>query len=183
MTSAERRGMLADAEFEAMRASGRWSELEDYLRAEIREDPSNHWLLTNVAMACNEQRRAREAKEWSDLAYGIEPRCPLVRWDRACIYEKLSDVDRAIAFWRALVDTPVEEQRSNPCWESEDWSQSLIADCWYRLSLACARSGSVQDSAAAEVMYKRMLEGGTRSIYTLNGLERALARARGSKGQ
>lgn len=182
MTSDEQRGELDQAEFDALLKEERWAELEDRLRTQIRDHPKNHWAVTCVAMACNEQRRYHEAKEWSDLAYGLDPRCPLVRWDRAGIYEHLGDSDRAIAFWKSLLDTPDWERRDSPCWESEEWNQRIFADCWYRLSVAYARSGSGQDSMNAEAMYKKLISNGAQSIYTVDELEQALEKARRTSG-
>ncbi|MFG0285486.1 MAG: hypothetical protein ACF8R7_13800 [Phycisphaerales bacterium JB039] len=166
--------MVSQAEYDRLRRAGRWSELEDKLRLEIRDDPSNHWLLTTVATACHEQRRYREAKEWSDLAYAIMPECPLVRWDRACIYWSLGDTERAIAFWERLAAATVTEQQSSPCWESEQWNQALNADCWHRLAIAYAREGRWSESDAAAARFEEAIAEGVRSHYTAAELHDAL---------
>lgn len=169
---------LEQAEFDALIKAERWETLEDRLRELVREDPKNHWAVTNIAMACNELRRYQDAKDWSDIAYGLDPRCPAVRWDRAGIYDNLGDSERAIAFWKSILETPEWEIRDNPCWESKEWTQRLLADCWYRLSIAYLREWAFPESEDAEAMYKKLIDEGAGSIYTVEELDQALARLR-----
>lgn len=167
---------MGQAKFDALLRAERWEDLEDHLREIIREDPKNHWAVTNIAMACNEQRRYREAKEWSDLAYGLDPRCPLVRWDRACIYAHLGDAQRAIAFWESIVQTSEREIQENPCWESAEWTKRMLADCWYRLCIAYLREWRFPESEDAQERYKKLVALGAPSIYTPHELDHALER-------
>lgn len=178
MAASMRQPKFSQAKFESLLKAERWDELEDLLRMLVREDPKSHWASTNLAMVCNEQRRYQEAKEWSDLAYGLAPRCPQVRWDRAGIFDNLGDTERAIAFWRSLLDTPEHEIAEDPCWESEQYTQRLLADCWYRISIACLEQWQFAESEDAEAEYRSHIAAGASSIYSIHELESELERIR-----
>ena len=60
-----------------------WPAARRAIRAELRSDPENHWLLTRLGLTYYEEKDYKQALEWSRRAVGEAPNCPLVLWDYA----------------------------------------------------------------------------------------------------
>jgi tetratricopeptide (TPR) repeat protein len=55
-----------------------WERARGLIRAALRAELADHWLLTRLSLTYYEQRRYRTALRWSDKALALGPDCPLV---------------------------------------------------------------------------------------------------------
>jgi tetratricopeptide (TPR) repeat protein len=55
-----------------------WSAARRAIRAELRSDPKNHWLLTRLGLTYYEEKDYRHALECERRALAEAPHCPLV---------------------------------------------------------------------------------------------------------
>jgi hypothetical protein len=157
MTSTQRIDELFESEqWEAARAA---------LLAELRSNPGDHWLLTRLATTYYEQRKYKEALKYSRSAFSSNPECPLVLWDLAGTLDALGKKDEAIGIYSQLLDRGVQRIANDECGEGEEWARSLLADCKYRIAMACKDIGRIGEFMAFWVAYSVDLLEGVDSIY------------------
>jgi tetratricopeptide (TPR) repeat protein len=159
----------------------RWKEARAEIRARLRQEPANHWLLTRLSLTYYEERRYAEALRYADAAGRIQPTCPLVLWDLAGALQMLQRHDEAIRVYRRLVRRGVEDIAEGPCGEGRAWARGLVADCHYRLSECYRAQGKRQAADRAFVRHLDMRGPGCRSIYPLSELEFSYRNVRPSK--
>ena len=111
-------------------------ETEKSLRAELRRDPSDHWLMTRLSATLYEARKYKDAAIYAKRALLIQPTCPLVKWDLAGALDMLGKERQAIRLWSGLVRRGAARIAKGTCGEGLSWSRALVVDCYYRLALA-----------------------------------------------
>ncbi len=142
-----------------------WRGARRLLRAELRRDPTNHWLLTRMSLIHYEQHHYRRALSYSRRAYRLAPWCPLVLWDHAGDLDMLGRKREAIAIYRRLVKRGVRSIATGRCGEGLAWARGLVADCWYRLASSYRTLGRQRAATNAYRQHLRMRGPGCRSIY------------------
>jgi tetratricopeptide (TPR) repeat protein len=127
---------------ESLLEKSRWVEARALIRKELKQTPSDHWLMTRLGMTYYEQRHYKKALEVIQRALKLTPRCPLVLWDYASCLDMLEREQEAIHIWRRLMRRGIDAVAYGPCGEGKRWARALINDCRYRLGLAFADIGN-----------------------------------------
>jgi len=61
----------------------KWKEARRLVRAELKEKPNSHYLLTRLGLTYCEERAYRRSLSYSQKALRLAPLCPLALWDYA----------------------------------------------------------------------------------------------------
>lgn len=61
----------------------KWGAARRLLEKDLKEDPTNHWVLTQLGATLYEQRRYRAALKLFQKSRAIVPGCPLTLWHLA----------------------------------------------------------------------------------------------------
>jgi tetratricopeptide (TPR) repeat protein len=147
--------------------SEQWQKAEKLLRAAVHIEPDSHWLHTRLATSLYEQERYADALEANERAYVLKPTCPLVLWDRACIFDMIDHTDEAISVWRRLLKKGPKAVAENECGEGMKWAQSLLNDCRYRLAFAYADKKQSKEARSYLRRYLSHCESGISTIFDL----------------
>ncbi|MCP3143842.1 tetratricopeptide repeat protein [Pyxidicoccus xibeiensis] len=153
LTAAERRRI--SQRVERYFAKEQWAEVETFLREVLRRCPEDHWLLTQLAEAVYAQRRYRGALQLQRKAYGLAPKCPLVRFGLATAAAACGETRQARRLFQLLARMRPETLATGECGEGLRWSRGLIADAHYRLGRLAEDEGR---KAEARRRYQRYLE-------------------------
>jgi tetratricopeptide (TPR) repeat protein len=86
-------------------------------------------------------------------ALAIVPDCPLALWNLAGTLDALGKPAEAIPLYTWLLESD-KSPEEDPCWESREWTESLKADCVYRLGVCFEHLGQVEK---AEECYRQYL--------------------------
>lgn len=116
------------------------------LRAALRKEPHNHWLLTRLSADLYEEGRYAEAASYARKALRQKPNCPLAIWDFACALDMLRWERKAIELWSRLIRLGVPRIAHGTCGEGVAWARALIADSYYRRSLTRRDIGDLRGS-------------------------------------
>lgn len=143
---------------------GDWSGARCVLEEQRQKDPSNHWVLTQLGVALYEQRRYREALRWFRKSLRIVDDCPLTLWNIAGALDALGKHTAAIRIYTRLLKSGVS-YRDDPCWESQEWTESLKADCVYRLAGCFEQLGKKTKSEQCYRQYLNLLLAGVNGLY------------------
>ena len=149
-------------------------EEEDYAgaRAVLEREPltggfADHWLLTRIGLTFYEQRRYSEALEYSQRAYEIAPRCPLVLWDLAGTQQALGDHRSALKLYRRLTSRGVDRIAHDQCGEGVGRARGIIADAHYCSARSLSALGRRRAAVNAIDRSLAMRGPGCRSIYPI----------------
>ena len=154
-----------------------WPTARRLIRAALRRKPDSHWLLTRLGLTYYEERDYERALVYSQQAYQIAPRCPLVLWDLAGTYEMLDRLTESHRIYRQLVSRGVSAIASDTCGEGFARARGLVADCWYRIA-HIERSRGRRSRVVASFHSHLTLRGpGCRSIYPISQVRRELRAA------
>ncbi len=123
----------------------KWKEARELLERERASDPDNHWLLTQLGVTFYEQRRYKEALPLFLASREIVSDCPLTLWNLAGTLDALGKHGQAIKTYTWLLESK-KTSDDDPCWESNEWTESLKTDCVYRLAL-CFQKQSKKETA------------------------------------
>ena len=119
----------------------KWTEARAYILELLKEEPADHWLLTQLGETCYEERRYQKALEYTEQALKITPRCPLVLWHYAGALDMLERNEEAINVYKGLIRRGTSRIAHGQCGEGVRSARSLVNDCRYRLGLIYARTG------------------------------------------
>ncbi len=139
-----------------------WSlfEREEYDRArallekELAGDPNNHWLITQLGVTFYERREYNEALIHFRRSHEILSDCPLTLWNLAGALDAIGRHSEAIRIYTSLLESKATPD-VDPCWESEEWSAGLKADCVYRLGICFQNQ---RKKKAAEHCFRQYLD-------------------------
>jgi tetratricopeptide (TPR) repeat protein len=131
-----------------------WRAARRLLERDLKQDPTNHWLLTQLGVTFYEQRRYREALKLFQESRAIVPDCPLTLWNLAGALDALGRHRAAIRILTWLLESKTSAE-DDPCWESQEWTDALKADCVFSLGVAFERLGKKRK---AEQCYRQFLD-------------------------
>jgi tetratricopeptide (TPR) repeat protein len=160
---------------EALIEQEKWAEARRAIREELKDDPTNHWLLTRLSTTYYEERDYEEALRWVEKAREIAPDCPLVLWDYAGTLDMLGREREAIAVYRSVLQRGVEAIAEGECGEGAEWARGLLTDCVYRAGRCFEDLKDRRKAADLYVIFLNLVDLGAPSIYPR---EEALARLR-----
>jgi tetratricopeptide (TPR) repeat protein len=132
------------------------------------------WLLTRLSLTYYEQCDYERSLRYSEKAFVLAPRCPLVIWDYAGTLEMLGEFQKAADFYHRLIRRGVPSLAYDECGEGMARARGLVADCWHRLGHCEAKLGR-KAKAVHHLKHHLLLRGrGRRSIYPANSVKREL---------
>lgn len=155
-----------------------WEGARARIREELASDPDNHWLLTQLGVTYYEQRQYRESLKWFLKSFAIVPDCPLTLWNLAGALDAIGKPKMAVTLYRWLLQSDVSPE-DDPCWESEEWTESLKTDCVYRLGLCFEHLGRKESAEHCFRQYIQLLLIGVNGMYPI---EDAVRHIRGLRG-
>lgn len=143
-----------------------WDEARELLQREREREPENHWVLTQLGVTFYEQRRYEEAMELFQESWKIVPDCPLTLWNLAGTLDALGKPAEAVKQYTWLLQNS-KSPGEDPCWESQEWTDSLLADCIYRLGICLGRQGKPQLAEGHFRQYINLLLAGINGAYPI----------------
>lgn len=97
--------------------SKNWRRARQLIRAELKEKPDSHWLLTRLGLTYYEERAYRKSLSYSRKALRLAPNCPLALWDYAGSLQMLGRHRTALRVYRQLLSRGVEQIAYGDCGE------------------------------------------------------------------
>lgn len=144
-----------------------WVAARKLIKAELKLDPKDHWLLGRLALTYYEQRKYKQALHWDVMALQEAPYCPLLIWGYAGTLAMLDRNDKALLLYRWLLEWGEERLAYGECGEGIRWARALIADCHYRVACIWDEKRQWKRSAAEFEKYLALRRTGYGSIYSL----------------
>lgn len=89
-------------EIEKRIESENWRGARKLIRAALREEPNNHWLVTRLGLTYHEERKYKKALVYEERALALATHCPLVLWDYAGTLDMLGQTKPAINIYQKL---------------------------------------------------------------------------------
>jgi tetratricopeptide (TPR) repeat protein len=148
-----------------------WIAARKLIRAELKRDPKDHWLLGRLALTYYEQRNYIQALYWEVLALQEAPYCPLLIWHYACTLAMLDENDKALLLYRWLPSWGEDRLAYGECGEGIRWARALIADCHYRIACIWHEKRQWKRSVAEFEKYLDLRKKGYGSIYSLREIK------------
>jgi tetratricopeptide (TPR) repeat protein len=155
-----------------------WIFAQKLIRAELKREPKNHWLLGRLALTYYEQRKYDRALHWNVIALNEAPYCPLLIWDYAGTLHKLDRNHEALLLFRWLLSWGEEQIAFCECGEGIRWARALIADCHYRIARLWSEKRQWKRSAVEFEKYFSLRKTGYGSIYPLRKVKEECAEVR-----
>ena len=151
-----------------------WTTARRLIRRALSKSPDSHWLITRLGLTYYEQRNYDRALVYSQQAFRIAPRCPLVLWDLAGTQQMLGRHTEATRVFRRLIRRGVDRIAHDDCGEGIAWARGLVADCWYRVARIEITRGYAVRGVDALRAHLTLRGPGCRSIYPLAKVRREL---------
>jgi tetratricopeptide (TPR) repeat protein len=173
---------LDERRLDALLQQEKWAQARKLLETARQDEPDSHWILTQLGAVIYEQRRYKQALRFLLASRKIVPDCPLTLWHLASTLDALGKHDEAIRIFTWLLKSKTSPE-ADPCWESKEWTESLKADCVFRLGV-CLRH--LHRDAAAEVCfqeYVNLLVSGIEGIYSIEDVKREIDMLRALDGR
>ena len=148
-----------------------WAGARRLIKAELKSNSKDHWLLFRLALTFHEQRNYERALRWEVEALQEAPYCPLTIWGYAGTLDMLGRHNESVALYRRLLSWGEEQLAYGECGEGIRRARSLLADCHYRI--ACIWRKKRQWKRAA-IEFKKHLAArkkGHGSIYPIREVE------------
>ena len=146
---------------------GKWSNARKLLEGKREEEPTNHWVLTQLGVTFYEERRYQEALQLFLASLEIVPDCPLTLWNVAGALDSLDRHGEAVPIYTWLLKTKTSPDK-DPCWESKKWADALKTDCVYRLGLCFEHLGKREKAEHCYLQYVSLLATGSEGMYPVN---------------
>jgi tetratricopeptide (TPR) repeat protein len=143
----------------------KWEEARSLLEKEREKDPSNHWILTQLGVTFYEQGLYEEALQLFRASLEILDDCPFTLWNLAGVLDALGNYAAAIKVYIWLIESK-RTAKNDPCWESEQWTNSLKTDCLYRLGICFQHLGKKKQAEHCYRQYLNLMASGIDSLYT-----------------
>src|ERR1700734_3574894 len=110
----------------------RYDKIIKLLKAELKIDPHDHWVLTELGTAYYEKRQYKKALSYAKRALAEASWCPKVLWDYAGTISALGQKKKAIIVWKSLLERGVKKIANGECGEGLALTKMLLNDCRYR---------------------------------------------------
>jgi tetratricopeptide (TPR) repeat protein len=144
------------SEIDELLARGRWAQARKLLAAQRQNDPTNHWVITQIGVCFYERRKYQTALEYFVEARRYKPDCPLTLWHLAGALNALGKHGQAISIYTWLLRSNVTPEE-DPCWETTQWTESLKADCIFRIGVCFENFGKKQKAEECFRQYLYLL--------------------------
>jgi len=97
--------------------------------------------------------------------------CPLTLWNLAGALDSLGKSADALSVYTWLLQTN-KSPDDDPCWESKAWTDSLKADCVYRVGVCLGHLGKSKKAENCYRQYLNLLSIGIDGSYTIDDIKR-----------
>lgn len=155
-----------------------WVAARKLIKAELKRDPKDHWLLGRLALTYYEQRKYERALYWDVMALQEAPYRPFLIWGHAGTLAMLDRIDEALLLFRWLLSWGEERLAHGKCGEGIRRARALIADCHYRIACIWHEKRQWKRSVAEFEKYLDMRRTGCGSIYSLREVKAQYAEVR-----
>jgi tetratricopeptide (TPR) repeat protein len=155
-------------------AREQWPLARRLIRERLKRKPTDHWLLSRLALTYYEQRQYRRALEYDLKALQDGPYCPLAIWGYAGTLDMLKQPTEALKLYRWLISWGEDELAYGPCGEGIRSARSLIADCYYRIASIQEKVGQQKRAISSYKEHLSRRKKGTASIYAMKDVRRRL---------
>ncbi len=142
-----------------------YEEARKLLKQELKVNTDEHWLLVRIATTYYEEKKYKQALEFSEQAIQIAPNCPLTLWEYAGDLEMTGDIYKAIGIWKKLLNKDTQKLANGPCGEGLTAAKALQMDCAFRLGIAFRDLNKVEESKKYFDLHLKLRYPGNRSIY------------------
>src|SRR5262245_1195750 len=166
------------SKIESLIEKGEWQAAQELLERELARHPDNHWLLTQLAVALYEQKRYKEALPSLLASLDLVPDCPLTLWNLAGTLDSLGKPKSALPIYSWLLASD-KSADDDPCWESQEWTDSLKTDCVYRIGVCFQRLGKWQSAEHCFRQYINLLLAGMNGTYPIEDAARSIRELQG----
>lgn len=160
-----------------------WLTARKSIRAALKRNPKDHWLLGRLALTYYVQRKYRQALYWDVIALQEAPYCPLLIWGYAGTLTMLDRIDEALQLYRCLLGWGEERLAYGECGEGIRRARALIADCHYRVACIWDEKRQWKRSTAEFEKYFALRRTGSGSIYSLREVKSQYAETRSKVGR
>ncbi|MBL8798435.1 MAG: hypothetical protein JNM56_31360 [Planctomycetia bacterium] len=164
---------------EALLRQGAWEKARRRIEQELRRQPDDHWLLTQLGVTYYEQGQYRAALAPLLESLRIVPDCPLTLWNIAGTLDALRKSELAIAIYSWLLGSK-QTADDDPCWESAAWADSLKADCVYRLGACFQKLERWESAEHCFRQYINLILAGTNGTYAVEDAAHHIRELHGS---
>lgn len=144
-----------------------WNAAEKMIRQELKDDPECHWLWTQLGSVLYEQRKYKASLKPLLHSFKLLPDCPFTLWHLAGTYDAIGEYKKAITIYAWLLRSTVNS-KSDPCWESETWTNSLKTDCVYRIGRVLEHQKNWDTAAEYYREYINLQLAGMRGMYSIS---------------
>jgi tetratricopeptide (TPR) repeat protein len=153
----------------------KWKEARQLIRAELKQKPDSHWLLTRFGLTYYEERAYRTSLSYSQKALTLAPLCHLALWDYAGSLQMLGRHRMALRVYRQLLSRGATQIARGDCGEGRSRARGLMADCLYRQAHSYTRLKQPKSAIDAYRGHLRIRGPGCRSIYAIRTVRKELA--------
>jgi hypothetical protein len=154
----------------------KWREARKLILTELALFPRSHWLTTRLSTTYYEERKYKKALVVSKRALKLDPQCPLILWDYACVLDMLGEEKSAIAVWKRLLRRGEKAVAFDKCGEGIRWARSLLNDCRYRIGVSFLDVGNKVLGKQYMVEHLRYRRPGIPSSYSMKDVREAMKR-------
>lgn len=148
-----------------------WKQARSLLETEFKKNPSDHWLLTQLAVTFYEERKYKKALGLLVKSLKIVPDCPLTLWNVGGALDATGQHGSAIRVYTWLLRSK-KSPAEDPCWESEQWADVLKTDCIYRIGVCFKNEGAHDLALHCFHQYLNLLMSGKDASYSLDDVHR-----------
>ncbi len=156
-----------------------WDEARQVLEQEHERNPTDHWVLTQLGVTFYEQDRYEEALQVFLRSLRVLEDCPLTLWNLAGALDALGYHGGAIRVYTWLLQSN-RSPKDDPCWESKQWTDSLKADCVYRLGACFQHLGKKDQAEHCYRQYLNLLATGIEGQYAFDSVINRIRSLQGS---
>ena len=152
-----------------------WEKAEKILLKLLENEPDNFWLLTSISSLKYEMKKYEESREYSVLAYKLNPNSPLVLWDYAGVLFMLDEEEIAIEHLTKIIDMGEIKVAFEETTEGLKWAKSIINDSYFKIGQAHFYLNNLDKAKTFILIHlnnrKRGLKSLFKKIYVLNLLK------------
>ncbi len=152
-----------------------WSKARTLILGELRNEPDDHWLLTQLGVTFYEEKKYKAAIEKFLESFRLDSDCPLTLWNLAGALDSLGQSQKAINIYAQLLGSKITAA-DDPCWESSEWADSLKTDCLYRVGCCFAKLKQKKNAVACFREYITIQSETGKGIYSVDDAKKWISK-------
>ena len=144
----------------------KWKEAGRLVRAELKEKPDRHWLLTRLGLTYYEEPAYR-----TSLSYSPKKSFPNLCWRPS----NARETPHGAPVYGRLLSRGIEKIACGDCGEGRRWACGLIADCRYRRAQSFKTLKRPKEAVSSYRKHLKMRGPGCMSIYPIRIVRKKLS--------